>query len=63
MVSRISLVDLVVMSQYNVAKNESHFADVYGYLHLTFNNSSIDGKFIPNNGASNRDPFKIALPN
>ena len=50
-------------SQYALTQNESHFADLYGYLHLTFNNSSIDGKFIPNNGASNRDPFKIALPN
>ena len=50
-------------SQYHVAQNESHFADVYGYLNLTFNNSSIEGKFIPNTGASNRDPFKIALPN
>jgi predicted phosphodiesterase len=51
-------------SQYPVPqKTESHFYDVYGYLHLTFNNSSIDGKFIPNNGASNRDPFKVALPN
>ena len=47
-------------SQYPVQqKTESHFDDVYGYLHLTFNKDSIDGKFIPNN----KDPFKIALPN
>jgi tartrate-resistant acid phosphatase type 5 len=51
---------LVGESQYPLPqKTESQFADVYGYLHLTFNKGSLDGKFIPNN----KDPFKIALPN
>jgi tartrate-resistant acid phosphatase type 5 len=47
-------------SQYPVIQTaESHFADVYGYLHLNFNNGSIVGKFIPND----RDTFKIATSN
>jgi predicted phosphodiesterase len=53
-------------SQYPItptAQANNHFADVYGYLSLIFNNGSIEGKFIPNSGANNKDVFKIALPN
>ena len=35
------------------------FADVYGFLNLSFNNKSIEGKFIDNNGNMHKDMFTI----
>jgi Icc protein len=35
------------------------FADVYGFLNLSFNNKSIEGKFIDNNGNLQKDIFTI----
>jgi hypothetical protein len=33
------------------------FADVYGFLNLSFNNKSVEGKFIDNNGNLQKDIF------
>jgi DNA repair exonuclease SbcCD nuclease subunit len=35
------------------------FADVYGFLNLSFNNTSIEGKFMDNNGNIHKDMFII----
>jgi predicted MPP superfamily phosphohydrolase len=48
-------------SQYKIAHpGNQMFADVYGFLNLTFNNNkSIVGKFIDNNGNMQKDMFTI----
>jgi predicted phosphodiesterase len=47
--------------QYEIEEEENKFSDVYGFLHLAFNNQSIDGKFVPNKGETKDEEFKIGL--
>ncbi len=37
------------------------FANVYGFLNLSFNNKSIEGKFIGNNGNTHKDMFTTII--
>ena len=47
-------------SQYKISHpGNQMFADVYGFLNLSFNNKSIEGKFIDNNGNTHKDMFTI----
>jgi predicted MPP superfamily phosphohydrolase len=47
-------------SKYKISNPGNHmFADVYGFLNLSFNNKSIEGKFIDNNGNMYKDMFTI----
>jgi predicted MPP superfamily phosphohydrolase len=47
-------------SKYKISHpGKQMFADVYGFLNLSFNNTTINGKFIDNNGNMNKDIFTI----
>lgn len=48
-------------SQYDVIQQPGtqRFDDAYGYLNLSFNNKSIEGKFVDNNGNVEKDTFTI----
>ena len=47
-------------SKYKISHpGKQMFADVYGFLNLLFNNKSIEGKFIDNNGNLQKDIFTI----
>jgi len=48
-------------SQYKILQEPGtqRFADVYGFLYLSFKNKSIDGRFIDNNGNMSKDKFTI----
>ena len=47
-------------SKYKISNpGNQMFADVYGFLNLSFNNKSIEGKFIDNNGNMQKDMFTI----
>ena len=47
-------------SQYKISHpGNQMFADMYGFLNLSFSNKTIEGKFIDNNGNIQKDTFKI----
>lgn len=49
-------------SQYKIMdKDNTHFGDDYGFLQLKFYSDSMVGKFISNNGSTNRDTFTVKI--
>ena len=54
------IIGLGGQSKYKISHpGNQMFADVYGFLNLSFNNKSIEGKFIDNNGNMHKDMFTI----
>jgi predicted MPP superfamily phosphohydrolase len=45
--------------QYDISEQANTFSDPHGFLHLVFSNQSIDAKYIPNDGATKDEEFKI----
>ncbi len=43
-------------------ENDTHFADIYGFLQLKFYDKYVEGKFISNgDGNMDKDKFKIGI--
>ena len=54
------IIGLGGQSKYKISHpGNQMFADVYGFLNLSFNNKSTEGKFIDNNGNMHKDMFTI----
>jgi hypothetical protein len=45
--------------QYDISRQANTFSDPHGFLHLVFSNQSIDRKYIPNDGTTMYEEFKI----
>jgi predicted phosphodiesterase len=54
------IIGLGGQSQYKISHpGNQMFADLYGFLNLSFSNKIVEGKFIANNGNIQKDTFKI----